>query len=302
LSRLLPSLVLMVVLVAALPALGGASSTRAQANTMTYQDSTNEDPQGPDIQSVVVSNDNTGIVSFQVNVPNQASLSGEKLVDLLIDSDNNPATGDPDPLNPGADYAIELFQSQVNLYKWDGQTYSRTASGPSQATLVFTQGANGPQIKISTVELGDTKKFNFDVTAISGVTIDSSGNLDFTNAHADFAPDLGHGLYSYDVKTEALKLLAKNVRIGTARAGSLFTVRMTAVRNDTGAALQGGTVNCKAKISGKAIGARTHRFANKQAQCAWQIPGSARGKRITGSITVVFEGKKVTKTFSVAIH
>ena len=104
------------------------------------------------------------------------------------------------------------------------------------------------------------------------------------------------------MKTQALKLLAKNVRIATARAGGLFTVWMTAVRNDTGAALQGGTVKCTAKISGKAIGARTHGFASKQAQCAWQIPGSARGKRITGSITVVFEGKKVTKTFSAAIH
>ena len=137
-SRFLPTLALLVVLVAALPTLGGASPTRAQANTKTYPDSTGEDAQGPDIQSVVVSNDNTGLLTFQVNVPNQASLSGEKLIDLLIDSDSNPATGDPDPLNPGADYAIELFENQANLYKWDGQTYSRSASGPSQATLVFS--------------------------------------------------------------------------------------------------------------------------------------------------------------------
>jgi hypothetical protein len=290
------------VLVAALPALGGASATRVTANTTTYQDSTGEDTQGPDIKSITVSNDNTGLVSFDVNVPNQASLSGEKLTDLLIDSDNNPATGDPDPLNPGADYAIELFQNQVNLYKWDGQTYSRTASGPSQATLVFAQGANGPTIKISAVELGDTKKFNFNVTAISGVTFDASGNLDFTNARADFAPDLGHGLYNYEVKTAPLRLLARNFKVGSARAGALFTVRMTAVRNDTGAVLQGGTVKCAAKISGKSIGARVHKIANKQAQCGWQLPGSARGKRITGSITVVFEGQKVTKTFSASIH
>lgn len=301
-SRLLPPLALLVVLVAALPALGGAAATRVAAGSKTFQDSVGEDSQGPDIKSVTVSNDNTGLISFDVNVPNQASLSGEKLTDLLIDSDNNPATGDPDPLNQGADYAIELFQNQVNLYKWDGQTYSRTASGPPEATLIFTQGASGPKISISSTELGDTKKFNFNVTAISGVVFDASGNLDFTNAHADFAPDLGHGLYSYDVSTAPLKLVARNVKIGVARAGGLFSVRMVAVRNDTGAVLQGGTVKCAAKINGASIGAKTHKFANKQAVCAWQIPGSARGKRIAGSVTVVFEGKKVTKTFSASIH
>jgi hypothetical protein len=303
LSRIFPPLALFLVLVAALPALSGAAATRVAANTKTFDDSVNENGgAGPDIKSVTVSNDNTGLISFDINVPNQAALSGEKLTDLLIDSDNNPATGDPDPLNPGADYAIELFQNQVNLYKWDGQTYSRTASGPSQATLIFSQGATGPKISISNVELGNTKKFNFNVTAISGVVFDASGNLDFTNAQADFAPDLGHGLYSYDVKTAKLKLVARSVKIGSARAGGLFTISMAAVRNDTGAVLQGGTVKCVAKINGASVGARTHKVANKRAVCAWQLPGSARGKRITGSITVVFEGQKVTKTFSASIH
>ena len=76
---------------------------------------------------------------------------------------------------------------------------------------------------------------------------------------------------------------------------------MTAVRNDTGAAIQGGTVNCTAKASGAGLAVRAHRIANKVAVCTWAIPSSARGKVFKGSITVVFEGKKVTKTFSSAI-
>src|SRR5262249_27561151 len=156
---------------------------------------------GPDITTITVSNDNTGLITFQINIANQASLSGETIVDVSIDADNNVMTGDPDPLDPGADYGIELFQNQVNLFQWDGKTFSRNASGPSQATLVFTNASTGPIIKISNTELGNTKKFKFQVSVVSGVTTDAAGNLDFTGAHADFAPDLNHGFYSYDVKT-----------------------------------------------------------------------------------------------------
>src|SRR2546425_1284673 len=95
---------------------GIASPTRVATNTTTYQDSTGEDPKGPDITTITVSNDNTGLITFQINIANQASLSGETIIDVSIDADNNVKTGDPDPFNPGADYGIELFQNQVNLF------------------------------------------------------------------------------------------------------------------------------------------------------------------------------------------
>jgi hypothetical protein len=42
--------------------------------------------------------------------------------------------------------------------------------------------------------------FTFAVDATSGVVVNSStGDVDFTNAHDDFAPDLGHGFYTYDL-------------------------------------------------------------------------------------------------------
>jgi hypothetical protein len=294
---------LAIVVAALFPALGGASHARSADNSVTFTDSRGEDAQGPDIATVVVSNDSTGLLTFQINVPNQASLSGEKIFDVIVDSDNNPATGDTDQFNPGADYAIELFQNQANLFKWDGQTYTRSAAGPAQATLVFANGAAGPAIKISTVELGNTKRFNFNTTAISGVTLDASGNLDFTNAHADIAPDAGHGLWNYTVKTTPLALRATKFRTvpSRPRAGGLFSVRMVAVRSDTGAAIQGGTVRCTARVGGRSLTARTHRIANKEAQCAWLIPGSARGQTMRGSITVVFEGKKATRAFSASV-
>jgi len=75
-------------------------------------------------------------------------------------------------------------------------------------------------------------------------------------------------------------------------------MRMTAMRNDTSATLEGGTVKCAARTGGAGLSARVHRFVGTSAVCTWLIPASARGKTFRGSITVVFEGKKVTKTFS----
>jgi len=305
LVRAFKFLALLAATAAVFAAVTGAAPARPDANKVTFQDSRGEDPAGPDITSIDVSNDNTGLISFKINVPNQSQLSGEKLYDILVDADANPATGDPgDQFSaPGAEYAVELFQQQANLFQWDGQTYSRSAAGPSQATLIFQDSPTGPTISINASELGNTKKFSFDVTAISGLKFDDAGNLDFSQAHADFAPDLTHGRFTFDVKVAPLKLLAKNFRVAPSRprAGGVFAMSMTAVRNDTGAVIQGGTVKCLAKAGGGALGARTHKFVGKSAVCTWAIPASARGKVFRGSITVVFEGKKVTKTFSAAI-
>ena len=303
-SRVLKSLAAALVLAGVLPVVGGAAPSHVQANSTTYEDSSGDNPGGQDIQTIVASNDNTGLISFQINIVTPPSLTGLQLLDINIDADNNPSTGDTDPLDLGADYAIELFQNQVTLFKWDGTTFSRSAAGPPESTLIFSNGTNGLTIKINASELGNAKKINFSVTAVSGVTMDSSGNLDFSNAKADFAPDLGHGFYAYDVKTAKLKLVAKSFRTspGAPHAGGSFTAQLVAARNDTGATIQSGTVRCSARAGGTPIGARVHRISGKVARCTWLIPSSARGKTLHGTIAVSFEGLTVSKSFSLPIR
>jgi hypothetical protein len=286
-------------------AVSGSAPARPNANSKTFQDSIGESPQGPDIRTVTVSNDNTGLITFKVDVPNQAQLSGEKLYDIVIDADDNKATGDPGDqfTTPGGEYAIELFQQQVNLFQWDGQNYTRSAAGPSQATLIFQDSLTGPTISINASELSNTKKFAFDVTVISGLKFDDAGNLDFSDARADFAPDLTHGRYEFEVNVAPLRLLPKSFKTTPSRprAGGAFTMSMGAVRNDTGAAIQSGTVACVARAGGARLAARVHRFVGARAVCTWAIPALARGKAFRGSITIVFEGKKVTRNFSALI-
>jgi hypothetical protein len=282
--------------------LTAASPARSSANSSTFQDSTGEIPEAPDITSVVVSNTNAGFVTIQVNVPNRPSLTGDMLIGITLDSDNNPATGDQDPVGPGADYAIELFQGQVNLYRWDGTSFTRRGGDPPQASLVFSY-ARGATIRMNASELGNTKRFSFGVIVISGIVADpNSTDLDFSKARADIAPDAGHGLWNYQVRTAALRLVARRFRTDSPTAGRLFTARMAAARNDTGAVLAGGQVSCTATVGGRRLTARTHRFVNKEAVCGWQIPASARGQTIRGSIAVVFEGVRVRRSFARTIR
>jgi hypothetical protein len=271
-----------------------SAPAKASANSVTFQDSTGERPDSPDITTILVSNTNSGELSFKINP--FARVTDDMLIGIDIDVDANAATGDPDT---GADYAIELFRGSANLFRWDGTNFSRRQNDPPQATLTFS----GPEIKINASELGNTTHLKFDAIVITGIVVDSSGDLDFTNARADIAPDVGHGLYDYPVKTAPLKLLAKKFAISPSRpiAGRTLTANLTVARNDTGAVLKGGTVTCSATVGGARIGVRIHRFVGSQARCAWAIPSSARGKSIRGSITVVFEGKRITRSFAATV-
>lgn len=285
---------------AVLPCSAGGAWTSAAtprgttANTVTFQDSTGERPDAPDITTVVVSNTNAGAISVKIN--GFPRLTDDMLVGIDVDSDNNAATGDPDT---GADYSIELFRGAANLFRWDGTTFSRRQNDPPQSTLTFS----GLTITINASELGNTARLNFGVIVITGIVVDSSGDLDFSNARGDVAPDPGHGLWNYSVKTVPLALLAKSFVLTPRRpqGGRTLTATMVVARNDTGAVLKGGSVICSATVAGTRVEVRVRKFVGNQARCVWQIPSSARGKSIRGSITVLFEGKRVSRSFAATV-
>jgi micrococcal nuclease len=148
----------------------------------------------------VVANNDAGRLSFRINIPNRPTLTPDMLISLFADTDANQATGDPESL--GTDYVIELFQGQVNLFRWDGQTYTRRAGDPPSSSLIFSyQG--GLSINISAAEFGNTRHFGFFVIATSGVAINADGSANFDNAHSDDAPAADAGLYDYDVYISA---------------------------------------------------------------------------------------------------
>jgi hypothetical protein len=273
-----------------------ASPARIAANSTTYQDSTGENPAAPDITTLVASNNDAGIISLRLNIPNRPAFARDMLIGVNVDTDNNAATGDED----GADYAIEITLGEIFLYRWDGENFTRRAGDPSAVSLVFSyQG--GVTIGISAAELGNTTRFKFSAVAISGIVIDeTTGAFDFANAIADFAPAVDAGSYAYEVRTAPATLVVRRVTTLPARAtaGRLFTLRLVAARSDTGAVLQNGRVTCVGRAGTTRLRARVARVTGGAAVCTWQIPANAKGKRFRGSVAVVFEGLRATRSIS----
>jgi hypothetical protein len=285
-------LALAALLVGVPAALGG--STRVASNSATFADSIGEDPSAPDITNVVVSNDDAGLITFQINISNRPTLTADMLVLMFLDTDNNSATGDPASL--GADYAIQLEAGAVGLFQWKDGDF---VAAPSQTSLTYAYTSTGATIHISAVDLGRTKAVRFDAIAISGIVVDASGNPDFTNIHRDAAPDLGHGLYSYQVLTKlVLTVTAFTTSPKPAKAGRTFSVSLAANENDTAGPVKSGTVGCAATLAGKRAAAVTHAVTNGVATCVWRIPKTAKGRTMRGNITLTVQGVRVTRPFA----
>jgi hypothetical protein len=278
----------------------GAPSTPSvtAANSVTYTDSTGEDAAAPDITTIVASNNDAGILTFRVNVPNRPQLTRDVAAVIFIDSDSNAATGDPDSL--GADYALELIVGEAILFRWDGTGFAARPGDPPQASLAYTW-SGGVTITISAAELGNTRKFNFSVVIISGIVEDATtGALDFTNAKRDFAPGGFAGVFPYEVKIARPTIVVRRFVTTPKKpaAGKQFSLRLRAARSDTGAAIRGGRVTCVGRVGSSAVRAQAARFVGNEAVCTWQVPPNAKGKTFRGKITILFEGLRSTRSFS----
>ncbi len=268
------------------------------ANSQTYQDSTGEDATAPDITTITVSNDDAGIVSFRVNVPNRPTLGQDMLIVVFVDTDANDATGSQDL--PGVDYVIEISRGEPSLFKWDGTDFTRRFGDPSAVTLTFSYQA-GVTIRISAAELGNTKKFDFLTFVESGIVVDPiTGALDFTNSKGDVAPGGGVGFFSYTVNVAKPTLVVRGLTTTPAapKAGKTFTMRLTAARSDTGAVLQNGRVTCIGRAGTARLRAVLARVQGGAVVCTWLIPANAKGKTFRGSAAVVFEGLRASRSIS----
>ncbi len=300
------SLLAIAVAIVALPAVasgalptGKATPAILNANSTTFTDSTGEDPAAPDITTIVVSNDDAGIVTFKINISNRPQLGQDMYMIMFVDSDTNTSTGAPELA--GADYAFELIRGEINLFKWDGTGFTRRFGDPSAVTLSFAYQA-GITVRISAAELGNTAKFNFVVEVDSGIVIDPvTGAPDFTNAKSDVAPGGGAGLYPYIVTIAKPTLLVRRFTTTPAAApaaGKPFTMRLVASRSDTGAVIQNGRVTCVGRAGTTRLRAQLARVTGGAAVCTWLIPKGAKGKTFRGSVAVSFEGLNASRSIS----
>lgn len=289
---------LAVSLAAAAGALGSGSE-----NSSTYRDTASEDPAAPDITTVKVSNDDAGVITFRINVPNRPTLTDDMRVYVNVDADSDATTGVGgrdywllvDPLSYGDDDVHPFYcaNSVCGLYPPDR---------PDPSGALSHVYASGPTITVDGSYFGETKRFRFQVQVIDGVALVPGVGFDLTNSHRDLAPNAGW--WRYDVKIGPDRLLVKNFSTTPTppRAGRTFTVRLSATRSDTGAAITDGRVNCAAKAGAKNVRPRSEAFVRSQAVCVFAIPAETQGKRLRGTISIVAEGKKLARPFSATIR
>jgi hypothetical protein len=285
-------------LLVAVPAALAGSSHRA-SNSTSFPDSIGEDANAPDITSVNVSNDDAGLITFQVLISNRPAFTDDMFLLIFMDTDQNTSTGDPDSL--GADYVIQMVPGAADLFQWQSSANDYVRA-PSQVSLTFSYAATGATLRISAADLGKTKGLKFAVLAASGVAVTSTGDLDFTNVHRDLAPDPGHGFNTYQVLTKiVLSVTAFTTAPKPAKAGRAFSVSMAVTENDTQGPIASGTVLCAASLAGKRIVASSHVVANGIATCVFRLPRTAKGRIIRGTIAVVVQGTQVSRPFSARV-
>jgi hypothetical protein len=216
---------------------------------------------------------------------------------MFLDTDQKPTTGDPQSL--GADYAIELDPGAIGLFQWNGSGYVAAAS---QSSLTFAYDATGATIRVNASDLNKTKGFNFAALAISGITTDSSGNPDFTNAHSDSAPDDGHGFYNYKVIQKlSVSVVAFTTTPKPAKAGKNFTAGLAATESDTAGPVTKGTVTCAASVGTTQLAPLAKTVKSGIAACLWHLPKTAKGKTVRGTVTLTVQGVTVKRSFAARV-
>lgn len=166
----------------ALPAAGSAGPARAVSGSSSFADSTGELAGGPDITAVTVSNDDAGLLTFGISVPNRPGLTQDMAVVVALDTDQNGATGNANM--DGADYVLDYEGGTASLGKWGGADWNWDVP---QSSLVSSY-SSGATLKVSAADLGNTAAFDFYVAV---------GQGDPSTGVVDFAPDAGHGTWAY---------------------------------------------------------------------------------------------------------
>lgn len=268
-----------------------AGAYAATSPPMSFTDEAGDSGTAADITKVDVSNDDAGNFIFDVAFATAYGSTHELWI--YIDSDNNPATGDPQL--DGTDYAFydDHASHGFDLEQWNGTAWGEA---PSFDTGSFSIAQDNLSLtaKINRSEIGNPDAFNFFLF---------SGEGDQTQGHYDFAPS-GDGTYHYATQpTVTLSVAA--ARQLAAKAGHTWTVAVAVKRSDTGKLVgPEGTIVCSASSGSTKLKVTIRNFvsesggASSAAVCQFAVPKKLKHKTLNGYVSVSFNGQTVTHTFT----
>jgi hypothetical protein len=269
-----------------LPAVVGVAAAALVAATSAgatgrYVDKSADAVGSPDITSVSVASDVTGQILFTISVspPPQGDSS---YVLLALDTDLNGSTGSSDMA--GADYVFGVDETGYSFAHWTGSEWADTPT----TTVRVSGDASTITISVNRSELGNTGEFNFWVGSRQG---DPSAD------QYDDAPN--DGLWNYSLQANGPEIQAVMLQPSPLipRAGKPFAVKPVGLRlpqtGEAGSLLPAPeSYSCRARLAGKVIAGRG------VGGCTWQVPKTAKGKRLAVVVTVSYEGTTISFPFA----
>jgi hypothetical protein len=194
----------------------------------SFVDAASDSKVAPDITTVVVSNDDRGLITFRISVPNRSTLGPDDPIVIPIATDH-PDLRVGTRADDGASFLLGLDLDGAFLFKWNGQTMTERIPAPRSLTGSFSGGVASLTISQEDIAPGFP-----DMSLPVGLQFHVLG-LTFDGellGGRDEAPDGGMG-WSYKL-SQAPRLAITDARAPmTVRPGQSLTVRLGLARADT---------------------------------------------------------------------
>jgi hypothetical protein len=288
----------------------GLAPARAKAGSSSFTDPTGDAGVAPDITSVTVSNDDHGLITFRVTVPNRSSLGPDDAIAVPLGTD------DPDLVNgwrsDGVNFVLVLEASGPSLLAWDGVELVTLDPPPGSLTGSFGSGVGTVGVLQEDLAPGFP-----DMSVPIELTFYTLG-IAFTGNDVlaqDDAPD-GDGAWRYRL-VEPRRVVLTSFSAGkTVKAGATLTVSMGAAHTDTGTAVTAGKISCTARLGSRALKGRARFFTivltspatgrtvrSPKATCSFTVPKQkSRGKTIRGSMSLRESGVTLNGSFTTRVR
>jgi hypothetical protein len=243
----------------------------------TYTDPTGDAAAAADITGVSIQSDRaTGQILFRIAGTNLAANPNQD-VELLIDSDSNPVTGDAGEF--GADYWFGVDATGYGFQHYDGSNWVDTPD----STVHITGGGSTLLVSVNASELGNTSDFNLGVSSWDEVA-----------KNGDLAPDLGTYNYSLDAGGPLITgvLVTTKPQFGP-KAGKTFVLTPTALKLPPDGSVisvlpRPDSYTCRASLKGvRLAGAGL-------GGCSFRLGTKAHGKPLAIVLTVTYNGATTT--------
>jgi hypothetical protein len=277
-------------LVAAVLCLAGVTGA---VGTASFTDPAGDSGAAPDVTSVVVSNDDHGLITFRIAVGNRTTFGPDDAVAIPF-ATNTP--GRAGVREDGVNFVLGVEGTGVFLQRWTGTDMLHVE--PSSLRGSFADG-----VLTLTVRQDDLAPGFPSLALPTGLTFYVLG-VAFNGeevAAEDDAPDAIDEFWTYHLVQPARVVVTYFRAPKSAKAGGSVVAHLGVARSDTGSPVKPAKVACRAKLGSRSLKRIPTRAAG-YARCSWEIPKDGRGKTLHGSISLTSGATVVSRSFSTPVR